>query len=430
MVARWAAIGLVVALAGAISPAGAFYDDNEVRAILFSRENADTLGAPLVLLAHHTALEMQGNGARATEEHWIWYVSDPADTTCRRVQVLRVLVDRTMESFGLRRCRIYRGDDTLRVEEGHWQEAEPLGWPPQSADPFREISAELPPLRHGDVIELAYGVRNYWSPGLFPSDWALVPLSDPDAPTVERHIKLTHNAALSVELAVLQSDARLIEHLGTHPPVYELLTGNLPRGPAEPTGLAAPRLLFTSNVGWAPVRRVFERHGAVFVVNGEQVLRAVGDSLALAHPSARPRLQAVLDHLNQNVRRVARPLTASTYYPRNAQVCYRLGAADRLEWAMLAAALAAAAKVHAEVFLARDSLAGFDPSVPHPAQFDRVLLRALVTEEDRTIVFDPWPGSVTEGLVTQAPLLLPLGSADHDFFELIDGDDYLVPITF
>ncbi len=424
------ALAAAVALAGAIGSAGAYFDDNEVRAILFSRENADTLGAPLVLLAHQTALEMLGNGARTTEEHWIWYVGDPADSTCRRVQVLRVLLDRTLESFGLRRCRIYRGDDTLRVEEGHWDTVEPQGWPPQSADPFREIAAEMPPLRRGDVIELAYGVRNHWSSGLYPSDWALVPISDPDAPTVERHIRVTHNAALTVELAVQQSDAHLIEHLGTSPPVFEVLTGHLPPGPAEPTGLDAPRLLFTSHVGWKPMRRVFERHGIVFLTHSERIFRALGDSLALAQPSARLRLQAVLDHVAARVRPVPRPLTASTYYPRNAQVCYRLGAADRLEWGMLVAALAAAAKVHVEVFLARDSLAGFDPALPHPAQFDRVLLRALVTEEDRTIVFDPWAGNLVAGVVTHVPLLLPLGTAEHDFYELAEGDDFLVPITF
>jgi hypothetical protein len=129
------------------------------------------------------------------------------------------------------------------------------------------------------------------------------------------------------------------------------------------------------------------------------------------------------------VRRIPRALTSSTYYPRNAQVCHRLAAADRLEWSLLAAALASAAKVRVEVFLARDDLTGFDPAVPIPSQFDRVVLRALLAEEDRTILFDPWGGDLDAGLLQRAPLLLPLGPAEHNFFELVEGDDYLVPLA-
>jgi hypothetical protein len=419
-----------VALVAGMGAAGALYDDADVRAILFSREHADTLGAPLVLLAHQTSIEMLGNGARTTEEHWIWYVSDPSDSACACVREPRVLVDRTMESFGLSHCRIYRGNDTLRVEAGHWQTVEPRGWPSKGADPFQEVVAEMPPLAHGDVIELAYVVKNYWSAGRFPSDWATVPISNPNAPTVERHIKLSHNSTLEGNLSLQHSDAQIIEHLGVQPPLYEVLTGNLPRGPVEPTGLDAPRLLFTSHTGWGAVRRVFERQGGAFLSNGERMFRAIGDSLALAQPSARVRLQDVLDHLTQRVRRVPIALTATTYYPRNAQVCYHLGAADRLEWALLVAALATAAKVHVEVYLARDNLDGFDPALASPAQFDRVLLRALVTEEDRTVVFDPWGGDFAKGQVTSAPLLLPLTGGDADLFELVPGDDYLVPISF
>lgn len=420
----------LAAVAVVTVPAGAFYDDAEVRAILFSREKADTLGAPLVLLAHQTNLHMLGNGVRDTEEHWIWYVADPAAPACARVQRLAVLVDRTMETFGLRHCRIFRGGDTLHVEQGHWQTEEPRGWPAGGADPFREIAATMPPLEHGDVIELAYVVKNAWSTGLFPTDWVTVPLSDPAAPTVERQIRLTHNAAMNVRMGVLGSDARIIEHLGAQPPLFELLTGNLPPGPEEPTGLDAPRFLFTSHSGWGSVRAAFARHSASFLANAEKLMRATGDSLAAAQPSSRARLQGALDHIAGRVRRVSRAMTASTYYPRSAQVCYQLRTADHLEWALLTAALATAAKVRVEIFAARDSLADFDPTVPQPAQFDRVFLRALLAEEDRTIVFDPWVEDLAAGLRSRVPLLLPLGAAEQNFFQLVEGDDYLVPLAF
>ncbi len=429
---RWSRTIPLALAAGAVlaAPALAFYEDAEVRAILFSREKADTLGAPLVLMAHQTSLHMLGNGARDTEEHWIWYVADPSAPVCARVQRLAVLVDRTLETFGLRHCRIFRGDDTLHVEQGRWQSEEPRDWPPGGSDPFREIAATLPPLEHGDVIELAYVVKNPWSTGLFPTDWVMVPLTDAAGPTIERHVKLTHNAAMNARLGVLNSDARIIEHLGAQPPQYELLTGNLPPGPADPSRLDAPRFLFTSHTGWGSVRAAFARHCATFLTQAERMFAATGDSLAAAQPSSRARLQGVLDHLNGHVRHVARPMTASTYYPRNAQVCYRLGSADRLEWALLGAALATAAKVRVEIYAARDSLAGFDPTVPNPAQFDHVLLRALLAEEDRTVVFDPWGGDFAAGLRSRVPLLLPLGGAEQNFFELVEGDDYLVPLSF
>ncbi len=422
---------LAVGLWAAAPAAQAFYEDAAVRAILFSRETADTLGSAVVVLAHQTDLSMNGNGRRSTEEHWIWYVADPGDPACAAVKQPRIVIDRTMESFGLRRCRIYRGDDTLAVEEGHWELTEPQGWPEGGADPYREMTATLPPLEAGDVVELAYTVENRWTPGRYPSDWVVAPITVPYGPTVERHILLTHNASISAYLATLGTDARIIEHLGHQPPKYELLTGNLPPGPPQPTGLDAPRLLFTSAGAWSSVRQVFERHSSVFLRQGEELMAAVGDSLASAHRQSRPRLQAVMDHLRSRIRRYEGALTASTYYARNPQVCVVLRSANRMEWALLVAALAGAARLKVETYLAREGVADFDPGVPNPHQFDRVLLRALVTEEDRFILFDPWNDRLTEEVGLESPLLLPITPAEHDFYTPSDDQGgYLTPVVF
>jgi hypothetical protein len=210
--------------------------------------------------------------------------------------------------------------------------------------------------------------------------------------------------------------------------MVEVLTGHLPAAGGEPTALGAPRFVFTSNTAWAGVRRVLARHAASFLRSGERLFQALGDSLASAHPSSGQRLEAVLAHLSDRCRRIPLPLTASSYYPRNVRVCHTLGVADRLEFALLVGALAGAAKLTVEVFLARDGLADFDPGVPTPAQFDRVVLRVLLAEEDRTILIDPWTGSVAAGTLPACDLLLPCFEAEWDFLRLEPGDDRLVPL--
>jgi hypothetical protein len=121
----------------------------------------------------------------------------------------------------------------------------------------------------------------------------------------------------------------------------------------------------------------------------------------------------VLDFVEQRWRRVPRSLTSGTYYPQPPRVLLATGCADRLDRALLVAALAGAARLKLDVFLARP--AGGEPFVPDictPHQFDRVLLRARVIEEDRSILLDPWEPTLAAARAAVFPGMLLLGIGD------------------
>lgn len=379
------------------APARTFYDDADVRAIRFNRARAESLGAALVLLAHRSEYDMRGNGPRKLEEHWIWYVGDPDHPSCEIAARPRVLLDRTIEAFGLKRCRIYRGSDTLRFEEGRWQLHPPRGWPATGYDPWREAGAELPRLQRGDIIEIAYAVENHWSRTLYPSDWVVAPLLAVGAPTLERHIVVSHNPVINGRVKLVGDQTKLIRHYGGAKPTVELLTGNLPPGPADPTSLEAPRFLFTTHDDWSTVRKVLRRHFRSVIFAGERMFKAAGDSIGRAHRPSRERLQAVVRYIERRCQRIPRSITSSTYYPRMLLASYAQGATDPLERALSIAALASAATMKVEIFLGRDGAEGFVSDFPIPMQFDRVILRVLLADEDRHLLLDPWAPDIEEG---------------------------------
>jgi len=373
----------------AMPAAQAFYKDVEVGAIARNRDRARDLGTPIVLMAHQTVHALSGNGPRTIEEHWIWFVADPDDDAARVVASPSIILNQEFEALDIRQCRIFRGADTLRIEEDAWSSVVPAGWPPEGSEPWRAVTASLPPLEAGDVVDVAYQIQNFWSRTLFPSNWVLAPLTVPEAPTIERHVMITYPSALKAWAKVVDHEARLRRHHGASQPMIELLTGNLPAGPSNAGGLDAPRLLFTSNPDWGDMRGALDFHLRSALIRGERLLADLGDSLAAAHGTSRQRLSALLEQLDRYAR-IPRHLTASTYYPRPASFLKQAKTADRQERAYLAAALAAAAHMRCQVFLARESSDHFHPGIALPMQFDRVVLRVLLAEEDRYLVIDPW----------------------------------------
>jgi hypothetical protein len=409
-------------------PARADYNGAELRAIFFNKEKAANIGAPLVLMAHRTHCKILGNGPRETHEHRIWYIGDPTHPLCAAVREPGVLLNHTIESFGLKRCRIIRGLDTLRVATDEWKVTAPRGWPPEGYEPWIETHTELPELRRGDIVEISYSITNRWSRNRLPSDWELLPIRSPVAPTIERHIVITYNRALQGEVKVLGDTRRILRHHGGGEPKLELLTGNLPPDPADADSLNGARVLFTAGKSWHAVHGVLRDHCAVELNNGTRFLAEIGDSLMRTHRRSRERMRTIFDHIEQRCARIPRSLLSSEYYPRLLALAYEGRATDPLDRALLIAALARAATLKAEIFLGRSTREGFDPEFITPMQFDRVVLRFFVAEEDRHVLLDPWEPDLDRALHAVSTDAVFLG-IEQDWPGLYELDEHgqLVP---
>jgi hypothetical protein len=428
----WAASAVALWLALGLRPAGAALDAASVRAILFQRARAESLGVPLVLLSHETRCEMLGNGRRTIDEDWVWYIGDPSSPLCAPVEHPRLLLETGVESFGLRRCRIFRDRDTLRAETGGWTLGVPEGWACNQGGAWAEARGELPTLRRGDVVHIGYTINNRWARDRLPSDWQVLPLTEPAAPTFDRSILVPWVALIEGNVKVIGDATPLVRHWGEGNPLIELHTGNLPAGPPDPSGLGAPRLLFTASATWESVSLTLAQTYELALSQHEKALSALGDSLARTRVPTRERLAAILDWVEQNWGRVPRALPDGTFYPQWGSILARSGCVDRLDRALLLAGLAGAARIRTDVFLARPAGGEpFLPDFPTPYQFDRVLVQATLVDEDRSLIFDPWEPTLDAGAGAVAPgmLLLGVGSARSGFYEVTD-DGTLRPRSF
>jgi len=408
-------------------PAGAFFSDADVSSILVNRDRAARFDAPIVLLAHDTHVRLLGNGPRRTEEHLLWYVREPDAPATQAIRRPRIRIGQRLERFILQRCRIYRGADTLGVPPEAWKLAAISGWPPAAYRSWSEATAELPALRRGDVVEIAYAIDNQWSQRRQASHWTAIPLPHPEAPTLERHIVLNHPAALEGRARVFGAATTVIRHYGAEEPEWEILTGNLP-----PSGMGQvpPRMLFASDTPWSTVHRSLGPHYRHGARRCAESLAAVGDSLLTAARPTRARLAAVLEYVENHWQRVPRPLRTSDFYPRSPEEILNQRTADRLDRAMLVMGLGQAAKLQIEVFLAASTEEGFRPEFASPQQFDRVLVGTPVIEEGRFLLIDPWAGELTSAeKAARLPLLFGITEAVAGFREVTD-DGQLISRSF
>ena len=425
-----ALIALAVMALLSSAPARAF-DEASVQAALFQRARAESLGVPLVLLSHETHCDMQGNGRREIEEDWIWYVGDPDSPRCDQVRHPRVLLEAGLELFGLEQCRVFRDRDTLHAQQGVWKLGVPAGWPCATATSWSEASAELPKLHHGDVVQIAYAVRNRWAPDRIPSDWQVLPVRHPGVPTLARSITLTYTSLIDGQVKLIGDPARLIRHWGEINPEIELQTGDLPPGPEDPTAPGSARLLFTTSPDWESLRHILVQVYAPHIRTGEEAYAALGDSLSRQQAATRPRLAAVLQQIEKDWARIPRSLTASLYYPQSPRALGRTGCADRLDRALLFVGLAGASRLQAEVFLARSGAEPLLSDLATPMQFDRILVRVLLADEDRHLLLDPWEPTLdaATAAVPRDVLLFGIPDTRSGFYEVTD-DGALQPRTF
>jgi hypothetical protein len=415
---------LALLLLGRIVAPASAVDEASLRAVLFQRARAESLEVPLVLLCHETRCEMQGNGRRAIDEDWIWYIGDPDSPLCEQVRHPRLLLENGIESFLLKHCRIFRDRDTLRAEQGAWQLAPPQGWPCPNGTSWTEGMGELPPLKRGDAVEIAYIVRNQWPTYRPAEDWQLLPLTHPGVPTFDRSILVPFYIGVAGRVKVIGDSTGLIQHWGEISPLFELHTGNLPPSPmADPTALGAPRLLFTASADWSVVSQTMGVCYGSTIRGLQTAFSAVGDSLAQRYPLTRARLAAALDWIEKNWGRIPSSLTAGSYYPQRARDLLGTACANRLDRALLTAGIAGAAHLRVDVFLARSVTAEpFLPDFPIPQQFDRVLVQVLVAEEDRRLLLDPWEPTLEAAIAPVPPgtLLFDALNPKPAFFEVSD----------
>jgi len=407
-------------------PAQAVYDDASVHSILLNRDRAEALQAPLVLLAHETTCHLAGGGARTKSEHLIWFVADPQAPVCQAVQQPRIRLDLLLERLELHRARIYRSGDTLEVAPAAWHSTGISGWPEATRLSWTEASAELPPLEKGDLVELAYTIHNRWSASRQSANWEVIPIANPLAPTVERHIVLTSVSLIDGQAVVLGDAARLIRHHGTTQPRLELLTGNLPPAPADPLDLHAPRLLYSAETDWRTVQRALVPHYGYCIQTYEEALAAAGDSILAATRTTRERLAGVLEHIERRWTRVPRSLPETRGFPRLPPAALTDRASDPLDRAILAAGLAGAAHLKVSLFFGASTAEGFRTDLATPQQFDRVLLGVPLLEEGRYLIFDPWQTGLeaAESAASGVPVLFGI-SEDVAGFREVGSDGRL-----
>ncbi|MBD3235653.1 MAG: hypothetical protein GF330_02995 [Candidatus Eisenbacteria bacterium] len=396
------------------------YGEAELRAILFGRERADTLDAGVVLLAHRTHYEHHGSGERERHEHQIWYVRDPDDPRAAALRTPAVLLDNTHQAFGLTHARVLREGDTLDVTGAGWSLRTPEGWPPEAANPWREAHATLPPWQAGDVFDLSYSLLTRPSRTRIPDAWTRIVLRTPRGPTVERHVVLTYERGLEGFARVIHNPQRLLRHYGADPKL-ELLTGNLPPGAGDAKDLQAPAVLFSCAQAWRPARRVLAEHYMFEIARARTFLAAVGDSLVRNARGSRERIGAIFHLLRERCAPIPRTLLESDYYPRPLAIPWQGRAADEIDRALLFAALADVALIKVDLFLGRSDPRGFDPELVTPQQFDRLLVRLLVAEEDRHIFLDPSAGDLAAAQTVVDEKTVLLGVPD-EWARLLQAD--------
>ncbi len=404
---------LLAPLAVVLAPAAhAFYDDASVRSILLNRERAEKLDAPLVLLAHETRCRIMGNGARITEEHRIWYVDDAKARECQAIRNPRIRLDLLLERIEIARCRIYRGTDTLEAAPESWSSGPVAGWPDATRLTWIETTTELPQLKRGDLVEIAYAIHNRWTSSRPAAHWEVFALSDPLAPTIERHVIISSPPVVEGRAIVIGDGSRVVRHYGQSEPELELLTGNLPRGPEDPLGLGAPRLLFSAEENWELVRRCVAPHFTFGIGEYERGWGAAGDSIVARARTTRERMAEILALLERRSTRLPLSPAESEGFPRLAPAALQDRAGDRLDRALLAAGLAAAAHVPCSVFFGASSAEAFRADFASPQQFDRVLVGVPLIEEGRYLVLDPWEKDLASAEKAAAVLPVLFGISD------------------
>jgi hypothetical protein len=416
----WRGILLAMVLGAVLAhPGQAFYDDSSLRAILFNAERAQEIGAPLVLLAHQTTCNFTGYGPRDFEEHWIWYVGDPKAPESRALRHFEIPVEVKTEIVELERCRIFRGTDTLQVGASPWALVPRADWPKGSEFTQQAVRAGLPELNAGDMVEVVYRLKNRWSGQQAPSAWEVVPIREPGVPTLERHIVVTHNPVLKGRVRVLGDLERPVRHFGVTPPTIELLAGNLPAGPLDGTALGSPRLLFTASLNWKDVRQLLERDVCTAIDAAQVLLQASGDSLGRSHRSTRDRASAVLRAVDRRWEKTPESLTASNYCPTLPSELVTQRVAGALDRAVLVTALARAAHLQAAILLARGEGEPFIQDFQLPQQFDRVLVRIDVPEENAALLIDPQAETLDAALraASEATLFLGLAKPWEGFYQ-------------
>jgi len=382
---------LLSAAAGwGVGPAQAgFYSPPEVRAIAFNAERARALEAPVMLLAHRTDIYFSGYGQHARDEHWIWYVGDPQDPAAARIARPQVPLDLRLERFRLRHCRILRDADTLALGTDEWSSGAIRGWPSGARSFYHAAETHLPPLQAGDLVEIAYTVENRWSDRRMPVAWDTTPIREPDVPTLERSITYAYNPVLKGRVKVIGDTRKPVRHFGASRPRIDFLTGNLPPADPKAAPLDRPRVLFTAHVVWSDVLDALQVHLPAELLRLERFLASPGDSLAHSARGSRARLDAVLEYAAQHYDVIPLPLAESDYFAHEASTILGASALPPLDRAVAIAALAAAARLQVQFYLARSGERAFDEDFPTPMHFDRILLRVELTEEDRALWIDP-----------------------------------------
>ncbi len=414
-------IALIIALLLTLAtPGRAAYTEADIRAIRFNETKATEMGDPAVLLAHLTEISMSGNGPRETFDQLLWYVADPSDPKCESISNPQIPIEATTETFGLNHCLIYRGQETITVNPDLWHLALPDGWPEDERDPWRVATAQLPALEAGDIVDIAYKVMNPWKRAHYPSDWEVVALTNPNAPTIERNIKIKYNSVKTGFIKVIGDDCRPIRHRGTTEPMWEILTGNLPTGPAEPVGLNAPRVYFTTNTDWDSITTAVKHSFGSGMIYGERAYGELGSKLALESKKAKKRLEKIYRHLNNNWEKIEEPLLASNYYPRSIRELQHTETTKPMDRALLFGSIASAASIQTDFFLARSSKIGFVSDFHSPMQFDQILLRVYLIDENRHIFLDPWAKDLKAGEneVVEGSYLIGMGELWSGLYSL------------
>lgn len=404
-----AALAVLAALALLAAPGRATYDDNSLRAILFNAERARETGAPLVLLAHETVCDFIAYGPRTFDEHWIWYVGDPASEVANRLRQPEFILEVRYEQLQLDRCRIFRGGDTLWVEPAAFTLESVPAWPMAAGFYYRAVRGKLPELRAGDIVEIAYRISNRWSSRRAPSAWGVIPIRHPWGPTIERHILVTHNPVLKGRVKVLGDEHPPVRHFGVSPPKLELLTGDLPAGSGSGTRPGEARMLFTASLVWREVAHLLGIHYGPAIEAARDVLAGAGDSLSDRHAPSRERLEAVLAYVDRHWARLPLELCETSYFPGDAQELNAQRAAGPLDRAILAAGLARAAHLQVALLLARTDEEPFAADFQVPHQFDRLALRVELLEEGRAILVDPLAPDLETAIANASACTLFLG---------------------
>jgi hypothetical protein len=419
---------LLITLAMVSTSAGAYYKDAEVRAILFNCEKAAAMGNPVVLLAHQTTYEMNGNGPRDRTEHYLWYIADPNHPDCNPIKYPRIDLDASLERFGLRHCLVYRDGDTLRTQDDDWKFQLPPGGSPNPADPWRIATAPLPELQPGDVVDLAYKIFNPWKRTYYPSEWLVEPLTAPNAPTIERGIFFQFNGDKPGAVRILGDNSRPMRHRGGGAPMFEILTGNLPRGPADPIGFNAPRVYYTSHSTWENVRESIRHLFAFGLSSGEPHFSETGRQLAQKHRKSLDRVEAIYELLEEKFFKIEEPVLHSIFYPRLVAEIEAGGSTKPLDRALVFSVLCSTASLHADIFFARSIRGGFMSDFYSPSQFDQILLRVYLIDEDRFVFIDPWAPNFKAGLAGAPEGTLLMG-LDEEWAGLraIGADGAVVP---